>query len=68
MLRYIHIQGKEVPRFYFKDQTSRSFKSVIQSLTEGSPLVISSLYRTDVIYSGEADKTNEILKLWEFYT
>jgi len=68
MLRYIHTQGKEAPRFHFRDQTSRSFKSVIQSLTEGSPLVISSLYRTDVIYSGQADKTDEILKLWEFYT
>ena len=68
MLRYIHIQGKEAPRFHFRDQTSRSFKSVIQSLTEGSPLVISSLYRTDVIYGGDADKSEEILKLWELYT
>lgn len=41
---------------------------MIQSLTEGSPLVISSLYRTDVIYAGEADKSENILKLWELYT
>ncbi|MEO9482965.1 MAG: hypothetical protein ABJG47_05945 [Ekhidna sp.] len=68
MLRYIHIQGKEAPRFHFRDQTSRSFKSVIQSLTEGSPLIISSLYRTDVIYSGSVDKSADILKLWELYT
>lgn len=68
MLRYIHIQGKEAPRFHFRDQTSRSFKSVIQSLTEGSPLVISSLYRTDIIYKSADDKSEEILKLWELYT
>lgn len=68
MLRYIHIQGKEAPRFHFRDQTSRSFKSVIQSLTEGSPLVISSLYRTDLIYMSSTDKTEEILKLWQLYT
>ena len=68
MLRYIHIQGKEAPRFHFRDQTSRSFKSVIQSLVEGSPLVISSHYRTDIIYNSETDKTAEILKLWSFYT
>lgn len=68
MLRYIHIQGKEAPRFHFRDQTSRSFKSVIQSLTIGSPLLISSLYRTDIIYKTESDKSEEILKLWELYT
>ncbi len=68
MLRYIHVQGKEAPRFHFRDHTSRSFKSVIQSLVNGSTLVISSLYRTDVIYSGEEDRSEDILKVWELYT
>ncbi len=68
MLRYIHVQGKEAPRFHFRDQTSRSFKSVIQSLIKGSTLVISALYRTDVIYTGEEDRTEDILKVWELYT
>ncbi len=68
MLRYIHIQGREAPRFHFRDQTSRSFKSVIQSLAEGSPLVISSLYRTDIIYKADIDKSEQVLKLWELYT
>ncbi|MEP1034139.1 hypothetical protein [Ekhidna sp.] len=68
MLHYIHIQGKEAPRFHFRDQTSRSFKSVIQSLAKGSPLVISSLYRTDILYHADADKSENILKLWELYS
>lgn len=68
MLRYIHIQGREAPRFHFRDQTSRSFKSVIQSLAEGSPLVISSFYRTDIIYNSTVDKSEKLLKLWELYT
>ncbi len=64
MLHYIHIQGKEAPKFYFRDKTAQNFKSVIQSLTEGSSLVISSLYRTDVFYSAEYDRSENILKLW----
>ena len=64
MLHYIHIQGKEAPKFYFRDKTSQNFKSLIQSMTEGSSLVISSLYRTDVIYQSKEAFTEKILKLW----
>jgi hypothetical protein len=64
MLHYIHIQGKDAPKFYFRDKTAQHFKSVIQSLTEGPSLVISSLYRTDVFYSSEKDRSDNILKLW----
>ncbi|WP_425389533.1 hypothetical protein [Ekhidna sp.] len=64
MLRYIHIQGKEAPGFSFRNKTAQNFKSLIQSLTDGSSLVISSLYRTDVFYQAEEDHTDDILKLW----
>ncbi|WP_370088260.1 hypothetical protein [Ekhidna sp.] len=64
MLHYIHIQGREAPRFYFRDKTAQNFKSLIQSFTDGSSLVISSLYRTDVFYSSEKNLSEKILKLW----
>ncbi|WP_424962593.1 hypothetical protein [Ekhidna sp.] len=64
MLRYIHIQGKEAPSFYFRDKTAQHFKSLIQSLGDGSSLVISSLYRTDVLYTAEKDLSEKIFKLW----
>lgn len=64
MLRYIHIQGKEAPPFCFRDKSAQNFKSLIQSLSEGSSLVISSLYRTDVIYSSKTDLSDNIFKLW----
>ncbi|MEQ8907015.1 hypothetical protein [Ekhidna sp.] len=64
MLHYIHIQGKEAPPFYFRDKTAQNFKSLIQSLSDGSSLVISSLYRTDVLYSSTNDLSGNILKLW----
>ncbi len=64
MLHYIHIQGKDAPSFYFRDQTAQHFKSLIQSMTQGSSLVISSLYRTDILYHAETDFNESILKMW----
>ena len=64
MLHYIHVQGKEAPSFYFRDKTAQHFKSLIQSLGDGSSLVISSLYRTDVFYLADVPHTEEIIKLW----
>ncbi|WP_420317363.1 hypothetical protein [Ekhidna sp.] len=64
MLRYIHIQGKEAPKFSFRNKTAQNFKSLIQSITDGSSLVISSLYRTDVLYHAKEDHSDDIFKLW----
>ncbi|MEO9869731.1 hypothetical protein [Ekhidna sp.] len=64
MLHYIHIQGKEAPQFSFRNKTAQNFKSLIQSMTDGSSLVISSLYRTDVFYTANQDHSEQILKLW----
>ncbi|MEP0985792.1 hypothetical protein [Ekhidna sp.] len=64
MLHYIHVQGREAPQFFFRDKSAQNFKSVIQSLTDGSSLVISSLYRTDVFYTANEDHSADVLKLW----
>jgi len=64
MLHYIHIQGKDAPGYYFRDKTAQHFKSMIQSICEGSALVISSLYRSDVFYLSHKELTLEIFKLW----
>ncbi len=64
MLHYIHIQGKSAPAFYFRNRTAQHFKSLIQSLTEKSSLVISSLYRTDILYIAEEDFSESIFKIW----
>ena len=64
MLHYMHIQGKYAPAFFFRDKTGQNFKSLIQSLTEGASLVISSLYRTDVFYQAASPHTEEVMKLW----
>lgn len=64
MLHYIHIQGKDASPFYFRDKTAQHFKSLIQSITEGASLVISSLYRTDVLYHSSMPQTEDIFKLW----
>ncbi len=64
MLHYIHIQGKDAPDFYFRNRTAQNFKSLIQSMTQGSSLVISSLNRTDVLYHADRDFNESILKMW----
>lgn len=64
MLHYLHIQGKHAPGFFFRDKTGQNFKSLIQSVTEGAALVISSLYRTDVFYQAQEPHTDHVVKLW----
>ena len=64
MLHYIHVQGNDAPAFYFRDRTAQHFKSLIQSMTQRSSLVISSLHRTDILYYAASDFNENILKIW----
>lgn len=64
MLHYIHVQGKEAQLFSFRNQTAQNFKSLVQSVSEGASLVISSHNRTDVFYSSKSDLSETVIKLW----
>ena len=67
MLHYIHIQGKHAPGFYFKNQHAQDFKNLLDGLSNGSSVVISSKHRTDIIFETEKDALNEVFKLWSLF-
>lgn len=65
--RYLCIQGKYAPRFYLKNESAQNFRSLIESITLSNALVISSRYKSDLIYSAEEDLTNQLIKAWSAY-
>ncbi len=60
----ISIQGKYAAHYRFKNQSAQSFKDLIQGITGKCCTVISSRFRTDIIYSTEDLNPKDVLKLW----
>ena len=67
MLYYLQIQGRYAAGYYLGEK-SQDFKSLLESMTNAPALVISSKYRTDIIFSSEEDCVKEVFKVWRFYT
>ncbi|GAB4244395.1 MAG: hypothetical protein Tsb0034_22590 [Ekhidna sp.] len=67
MWYYVQIQGRHAPRFYFREQSMQNFKTLLDALIDGSAVVVSSPYRTDVIFSSSTDQRNSLFKLWSLY-
>ncbi|MGB3469154.1 MAG: hypothetical protein WBA74_27965 [Cyclobacteriaceae bacterium] len=65
--RYLCIQGKYAPKFHLKNECSQNFRSLIESVTLSSALVISSRYKSDIIYCAAEDRTVELIKMWSTY-
>lgn len=63
-IKYISIQGKYAPYFYFQHLDADNFRSIVESETSGNSLVISSAYRTDILYSSNEEKSDQIIKKW----
>ncbi|MGK7390186.1 MAG: hypothetical protein ACNS60_07535 [Candidatus Cyclobacteriaceae bacterium M2_1C_046] len=62
-MNLISIQGHYAPAYYLNKAEAAELKLQVESLTHQHVLVISSKFRTDLIYYGD-DYVVEILKLW----
>lgn len=63
-LQYLSIQGRCAPSFWFKNRDAHCFRSLIESFTLSRALVLSSIYRTDILFCFPEDHTELILRLW----
>ncbi len=65
--RYLCVQGKYAPRFYLKNESTQNFRSLIESITLSNAVVISSRYKSDLIYHAEEDLSNQLIKAWSVF-
>lgn len=58
------IQGAHASSYRFKSNSGQEFRSFVESLTLNATTLICSTYRTDLLYLGEEDHQEEIMKAW----
>ncbi len=64
MYYLISIQGKYAVHYRFKEQSAQNFKALVQAITGKCCAVVSSRFRTDVIYCSNKITPKNILQLW----
>lgn len=65
--RFLCVQGKYAPRFYLKNKSTQNFRSLIESITLSSAVVISSRYKSDLIYHADKDLSQQLIRAWSIY-
>ena len=67
-LRYLSIQGKNAPAFWFRNYDAHNFRSTVESITLSQALLVSSIYRTDLFYySDNEEDQGIILRAWSAF-
>ncbi len=67
MINLISVSGKTGSNFYLGPQYTADFKSLVNCITSGRVMIVSTRYRSDLIYTSEKPRNNSILKLWALY-
>ena len=67
MLHLISISGNSARDFYLQDSHTPDFKSLLRSLTSGRGIVISTHFRSDILYSSETATLENVQKSWALY-
>ena len=63
-MHLITVQGEKTGTFKFRDGSGQEFRSFVESLVLNSATIICSPYRIDLMYAGNEDHHDEILKAW----
>ncbi len=66
-MNLVSIQGKLAPGMQFKGEDLHVCHQLMRSLSDNRYLVISSRYRTDILYDSILEKNQSIIRLWCFY-
>ncbi len=66
-MNLVSIQGKFAPGMHFKGEELHVCHQLIRSLSDNRYLVISSRYRTDILYDSQLEKNQSIIRLWCLY-
>lgn len=66
-MNLVSIQGQHAPGFQFKGDQLYACESLMKSLADDRFLVISSTYRSDILYLRERERNNSIVRIWCLY-
>ncbi len=58
------VQGTHTNSFLFKSNSGQEFRSFVEGLVLNHVILICSKYRIDLIYNGETNYQEEIMKAW----
>ena len=67
MLHLVSIRGKSAQDLYLDQRVIPDFKAALRTIVAGRILIVSTRFRSDLVYSSEGSKTESIIKLWSFY-
>lgn len=60
----LSIQGRYAPAFQLKSDAAAAFRQKIETLTRGDSLIISSKFRSDLVYEDHENRLEEFLESW----
>lgn len=63
-MNLLSIQGKYAPTFQLQDDMAIELKQNIEAITKKQVLIISSKFRSDLIYNDDQDRIDTFLKSW----
>ena len=66
-MNFLCIQGEYARGFRLNSDSIQSFRSMVESMTLSSALVISSPYRSDLLYQSEEHISEQLLRVWCAY-
>ncbi len=67
-MHLITVQGKSAPGLHIMPSYIEEFKSAVRALVSGCAFVVSTKFKTDILYLSEQTHLADVQKLWTFYT
>ena len=63
----VSIQGKHAPKYWLKYHSGQLLRSEVQSIVVGEVLMVSSMYRSEIIYKSSQCHNELIVQLWHAF-
>lgn len=60
----LSVQGRYAPGFSLSRELEQKLRQQIEAVTQQQVLIISSKFRTDLLYEDDTNRLEEILKIW----
>lgn len=61
---FLSVQGRYAPDFLLTGELEQKLRQQITTITKQHVLIISSKFRTDLLYQDDTNRLEEVLKIW----
>ncbi|MCV9386125.1 hypothetical protein [Reichenbachiella ulvae] len=68
MIHLMTVLGKSAKQLYLEKEYLSDFKSLMRTLTSGRVIIVSTRFRSDLLYNTNQKQSLSIVKLWALYT